>query len=247
MQLKFVKNGLRYRITSGTEVSVAKYNPTASAIVIPDTVSESNKTFLVKSIDDIAFANCGNITSVDVQNSSTNKYITEISRGAFAWCYNLTSAMLANTIEEIGNGAFRNCNLSSVVIPSNVTTIDSNAYNGCNNITSVTINSEYDIEYDSLDLYFTSGNIRYKVMDKDVVYVVSKQTAYSGDVIIPSIVHSGTDFDVTAIDNNAFTGCSLTSITIPSSVLSVSYAFSNCTVSSSINILTDADFTNSYL
>lgn len=69
-------------------------------------------------------------------------------------------------------------------------------------------------------------------------------------VSIPeSVVHDGIMFPVTFINNSAFSGCSITSITIPNSVTTIGEeAFSGCsnlsniTIPNSVNIIGDGTF-----
>ena len=64
--------------------------------------------------------------------------------------------------------------------------------------------------------------IYYKYGDKSTVYVTrhtSGNPSYSGDVVIPgTVVYDGKTYTVTGIGARAFEQCSVTSVTIPSSV-----------------------------
>lgn len=67
----------------------------------------------------------------------------------------------------------------------------------------------------------------------------SNSSAYKGEVVIPSsIVFNGTTYPVTSIGYEAFRFCSsLTSVTIPNSVISIDdYAFNNCSSLISVTI-----------
>ncbi len=67
--------------------------------------------------------------------------------------------------------------------------------------------------------------IYYKYGDKSTVYVTrhtSGNPSYSGDVVIPgTVVYDGKTYTVTGIGARAFEQCSVTSVTIPSSVKSI--------------------------
>jgi hypothetical protein len=112
------------------------------------------------------------ITAVEIDSG-----VTSIGACAFK-DVNLTSIIIGNDVTKIGNNAFTRCKgLTSVTIPNSVDSIGSSVFYGCTNITSVTI-----------------GN------------------------------------SVSTIENSAFADCSnLTSITIPKSVVSIgNYAFYQC-------------------
>ena len=80
-------------------------------IVIPDSISYQDMQFAVVGIDD----------------------------GAFEDCYELTSVVIGDAVETIGEEAFQGCTgLTSVTIGSNVTSIGAKAFNYCNALQTVT-------------------------------------------------------------------------------------------------------------
>ena len=87
---------------------------------------------------------------------------------------------------------------------------------------------------------FTSGGLKYQVIDNNSVKVAQQSSSdISGSVIIPSTVtYNGTTYSVTYIGEYAFLSCSgLTSVTIGNSVTSIGdYAFLNCSGLTSINV-----------
>ena len=89
---------------------------------------------------------------------------------------------------------------------------------------------------------FVVNGIYYnKNSDGKTVYVTFKDTnynSYSGSVVIPSTVTSGTTYSVTSIGSEAFLGCSgLTSVTIDNSVTSIGDgAFYECSGLTSVAI-----------
>ena len=87
---------------------------------------------------------------------------------------------------------------------------------------------------------FTSGGLRYEVIDNNSVEVDRQSSSYiSGSVVIPSTVtYDGTTYSVTSIGYRAFYGCSgLTSVSIGNSVTSIGEgAFYGCSGLTSINV-----------
>ncbi len=71
---------------------------------------------------------------------------TEINQWAFSECVNITSIDLSNytNLSIIGQDAFRTCSgLTSVTLPSNLTSIGNQVFTSCSNLSEVIINSNY--------------------------------------------------------------------------------------------------------
>lgn len=77
----------------------------------------------------------GKITSADLPDT-----ITTIEDYAFAYCENLETITLSNTITFLGKGIFRDCtSLISCEIPQNITTLESESFFNCENLTNITL------------------------------------------------------------------------------------------------------------
>ena len=64
--------------------------------------------------------------------------MTSIEYYTFAQCENLTSVNIPNSVTSIGGGAFSGCtSLTNVTIPNSVTNIDYEAFYRCENLTDV--------------------------------------------------------------------------------------------------------------
>ena len=73
----------------------------------------------VTSIDDQAFFNCTNLTSVTIPSS-----VTTIGNYVFYSCSSLTSVTIPNSVTSIGDSVFQSCtSLTSITIPTSVTSI----------------------------------------------------------------------------------------------------------------------------
>lgn len=95
--------------------------------------------------------------------------ITGIGNNCFRGCSNLTQIELPNTITLIGQGAFRECGLTSVSIPTNV--VDGNMrediFMDCRNLTRVYLNwtTYADIPYYSDEnMWFYGVNSNFKII-----------------------------------------------------------------------------------
>lgn len=69
--------------------------------------------------------------------------VVEIKANAFARCYNLTKVEFAanSRLQKIGQGAFSNTNLKSIIIPDSVTVIDTTTFAYCKSLESIVIPS----------------------------------------------------------------------------------------------------------
>ena len=142
-------------------------------------------------ITNVVYSGCP--VDVVIPSSINEVSVTSIGDSAFRE-NNLTSVVIPDSVATIGNYAFRYNNLTSVVIPDSVTTIGERAF--CeNNLTSVVIP----------DSVATIGNYAFRYNNLT-------------SVVIPD--------SVTTIGERAFCENNLTSVVIPDSVATIgNYAF----------------------
>lgn len=147
--------------------------------------SISIKLDLSQSTDltEISFAYCTNLISIIIPNS-----VKTIKKNAFNHCESLENLTLPEGLEKIGDSAFRQCQaLSSITIPKTVTCIDSNAFAYCGRLESV-------ILYEGL---------------QEINHEAFENCSSLKNIVIPS--------SITELDNYSFVGCTnLQSITIDS-------------------------------
>lgn len=88
-----------------------------------------------KFINDGAFQNCTNLTSINIPNS-----VKCIGDWTFSGCENLKDVILPNSITTIGIMAFMGCiSIETINIPKSVTSIGESAFSGCSGLLSVVI------------------------------------------------------------------------------------------------------------
>ena len=220
---------------------------------MPDTVEFGGKKYKVTSIDQAAFYQSANLTSVVLPNS-----IVSMGTAAFSNCVNLKSATLPDKLSTIDQAAFYECNqlesvqmptvvniisasafyncgkLSSVDLPSGLSMISEYAFYGCDNLTSVDIPATVTkIEQGAFancsnltDINIDSNNSTYCSED-GIVYSIDYKTIlqYPANRIGHITIRDG----VTSIYNYAFSGCKMSSLDIPNTVESIlSHAFREC-------------------
>jgi hypothetical protein len=140
---KFEIDGLTYQVVNTSEyvevVDVAD-KENIKTLKIPATVKRDGATYTVKSIGHRAIAYCKNLTSITIPNSVTN-----IGSQAFLWCCHLTSITLPNSVTAIGKEAFEDCrSLTSITIPNSVTIIEDEIFEDCENLKTITIPQHFN-------------------------------------------------------------------------------------------------------
>ena len=195
-------------------------------LIIPSTIDEKPVTTIRR------YACCmlSNVTSVVIPD--TVKYIDDF---AFDNCNELSSVTIGNGVESIGYFAFAYGNLKSVTIPEGVTHIGREAFYGCGSLSSVRIPSSVGyigpgaFAKCSIDLSIEidEANVNFEVING---LLINKDDA---EVIAASVAITSLSMPdwVTSIGSCAFSDCTnLTSVTIPNSVTNISNnAFQKCT------------------
>ena len=121
----FTYNGIKYVTTSSNTVGVTKSNCSGD-ISIPENVVYKGKTYSVTTIDNNAFYDCSELTSVIIGNN-----VTSIGHYAFWRCSKLTSVTIGNSVTTIGYSAFQKCRIKKVEFPPSLKTIGDGAFSRC--------------------------------------------------------------------------------------------------------------------
>jgi hypothetical protein len=176
-------------------------------------------------------------TCTSIKRCYVPSSITTIGNMAFAYCTNLEYVTLSEGLNIIGEKPFYSCGkLKGILIPYSVITIASGLTYGCPQIKTIYCrnsgrpdgwaddwnyyNAEVIWGYSQDDFTFTEQTDgTYSVKAKDV-------SALPSEVFIPCFYNGKA---VTAIDNNAFQGASITKVVIPEGVTKIGECgFDNC-------------------
>lgn len=184
-------------------------------IVIPTTLGG----YPVKAIDDYAFRNCENITSMTIPDG-----VTKIGEGAFFNCPSITSIVIPDSVIEFGIGAFAHCNsLENINIPNGVTSIPKNLFLACRKLENILI--PHTVTKIGDGAFGSCSALKEIVLPFGITTIAD--STFSGCKAIKKIsIPDG----VMKIDYAAFYACTgLESIVIPQSVQSVKeIAFDRC-------------------
>ncbi len=181
----------------------------------------------VTSIGHYAFAYCDNLTSITIPDS-----VTSIQDYAFQYCYSLTNVTIPNSMTSIGQWTFSLSGLTSVTIPDSVISIGYEAFSHCS-LKSITIPDSVTSIGDSA---FYGCNGLKEITIPDSVTSIGRDTFAFCENLTSVTIGNG----ATYIGVAAFAQCkNLTNVTIGNSVTSIgNSAFSGC------NNLTSATFQN---
>ena len=179
--------------------------------------------------------------------------------GNFAWCSNLSSIKIPNTVTTIGTDAFAGCGLTSFTLPKSVVVYGDGPEGGlgalkdCRNLTSIMVedgNTKYDSRENCNAIIETATNTLVSGCKNTVIPKTVTSIGYQAfrgsdisDIEIPN--------SVTSIGYRAFWYASLTSVKIPGSVTKIGdYAF-DCSSLTSVSIavktpliITETTFSN---
>ncbi len=190
-------------------ISIGDYN--SDKLIIPTSISG----LPVVGIEDGAFKDCTDLTSIKIPNS-----VTYIGNSAFENCSAVTVVTLPDSLKRIGNDAFKGCKLiSEITIPASVTELGSGIFDGAKKLGTL----YYNASVAPVGEIFASTNI--------------SNVIFGGTVIPAGILENATKVysvsmtdSVTSIGNRAFCGCSgLESVQIGKNVKTIGEsAFYGC-------------------
>lgn len=158
------------------------------------------------------------ITTVIIENG-----VTSVGVDAFYDCTNLKNISLTEDVISIGDVAFANSGLTSIVLGKNITKIPNSAFSGCYSLTTVKINGEVtSIDIGAFEDCESLKEINLPSTIKSIGLVAFENCKSLREITLPASLES--------IGVGAFRGCGLENITIPESVESIeTQCFMNCT------------------
>ena len=132
---KIWKFEVRFDLSNKKYIAILGFLGNDRKINIPKSIYVNYEDINVTTIEDNAFADCTDLTSITIPSG-----VTTIGDGAFSGCSSLASITIPASVTTIGDDAFARCyNLTSIIIPSSVVAIGDCAFVDCFELTSVTI------------------------------------------------------------------------------------------------------------
>ena len=236
-------DGIYYLIDSSSKTAeVVKWsgldNEYRGDIVIPPSITDSGRDYMVTGMRNGVFESCTELTSVTIPHS-----VTSIGDGIFEGCTSLTSinieegnpvfdsrdncnaiietasnkliygcksTVIPQSVTTIGSLAFFGYNgPTSIVIPDGVVSIENEAFKNCHGLTSVTIgNNVTSIEYEA---FCNCSNLKTVELNNNAI--VSKNYDSETEPTVRNLFGSQVEEyilgeEVTSIGDGAFYGCS---------------------------------------
>lgn len=129
-------DGLNYVLNKDNmTATVWEFNNVSGDVVIPEEVIFEENKYIVTQIDSRAFWNSDKMTSIVIPES-----VETIGNMAFNGCSSLKTINIPQKVTKIGDGTFTGCkSLTSIMLPEKLTSIESYAFSDCSSLTSVTI------------------------------------------------------------------------------------------------------------
>ena len=177
-----------------------------------------------KTVADMAFCECSNLTKITFPTS-----VTHIGNKSFYKCGSLSSIDFGSGVKNIGNYAFYECSaLTNVTLPGSAENIGDAPFNYCNALTSIEVADENPYFTSENEVLFNSDKtrlIQYPIGKTDEDYEIPNGVKSIGDgafencTFIKNITFHG---GITTIGNCAFMNCNLLKdISLPESLTNI--------------------------
>ena len=154
------------------------------------------------------FANCEALTEVMLGDG-----ITAMPEHIFENCTSLKSVRLPSKLESFENGAFTNCtSLSTLEIPEGVQEMGRSAFQGCTSLTKVSIPS-------TIKRWCISEHLTYSQ------HAQIENDAFRDCTSLENVTFAE---GITKVGQYSFTNTAIKTVTVPSTVTELRYAFRGC-------------------
>lgn len=159
-----------------------------------DIIQHITIAFGVQTIGQLAFNNCASLITVNMDDS-----VMTIGFSAFANCGNLENVLLSNRLQtidmlafggatklkqisfppsllSIGNAAFSQTGLESLILPDNITSIETSAFLGCTNLGAVILS--YNLNTIPTEAFYGCTNLKFLLCLNDTPPQIQNANAF---------------------------------------------------------------------
>ena len=202
----------------------------------------------VRTIDQEAFCNCQSLKSITIPT-----FVETIGYCAFEGCHALVSLTFESesgtrSLEIIDSGAFNNCSsLKTLVLPQGLRSLGNSAFSNCSSLTTVTLPDELEF----IDGAVFSGCTSLKEFKGNNVSADGRCLIQDGVMkgFAPADLTSYTLPDnIESLCNHLFEGITtITSITLPSSILTMREEYLSASSGLCVTIITKRSFAISFI
>ena len=195
----------------------------------------------VTNIPDSIFDASNNDNRPRIKSVTIPSSVTEIGGYAFEGCAELTSVSMGSGIVTIGSYAFSGTGIKTITIPAKVDLIKYGAFNDCKYLTTINYNAKKSSVWTSsggpfLNAGKESGGVTV-TFGSGVTNIPKSIFDASNNDNRPRLKSVSISSSVQTIEDYAFEGTDITSISIPASVTNINYqAFANCSKLTTIKI-----------
>ncbi len=136
-------DGLSYELDNAKNTAkvVAGEVPYAGDYVIPATIVYGDNTYKVTAIEDVAFLQCTEVTSLVIGDN-----VETVGFSSFERCYSLSNLVFGKKVDYLDSECFKDCkSLTNVVLPPCVRILLGQNFMRCENLISIEIGNS--VEY----------------------------------------------------------------------------------------------------
>ncbi len=163
--------------------------------------------------------------------------VTAIGKNVFSWNRNIVNVTIGEGVKTIGDGAFENSTVQTIVLPASLTEVGESPFKWCSKLESITVHEDNEVYSNDENgvlfnkdktvlVKYPTGNERTSYSIPDTVKTVHNRAFMDSNNLVSVILPDS----ITVIEEFAFSSCgNLESVVIPEEVTTIEdYTFAHC-------------------